>query len=61
MSEVLTRVTPEIYEGRVGHDVSEGFCSCGGFHAPEDGISAGTKTVAVMVDGKIERIEWECP
>jgi hypothetical protein len=52
--------TPDIYSGRVGHDVSEGFCSCGGFHRPEDGIRAGTKTVAVDDNGKVKIIEWEC-
>lgn len=52
--------TPEIYQGRVGHDVSEGFCSCGGYHRAEDGIRVGTKTVSVLVDGKPQRVEWEC-
>lgn len=52
--------TPDIYSGRVGHDVSEGFCSCGGFHRLEDGIRAGTKTVAVDDNGKVKIIEWEC-
>jgi hypothetical protein len=52
--------TPDIYSGRVGHDVFEGFCSCGGFHRPEDGIRAGTKTVAVDDNGEVKIIEWEC-
>lgn len=52
------RVTPDIYEGRVGHDVSEGFCSCGGYHSAADEIQVGTKTVLAVVDGELERIEW---
>lgn len=48
-----------LYSGRVGHDTSEGFCSCGGYHRTEDGIKVGTKTVSVMTpDGKTKRIEW---
>jgi len=53
--------TPWLYEGRVGHDVSEGFCSCGGFHRPEDVIRVGTKTVSVQVDGENKTIEWTEP
>jgi hypothetical protein len=61
MADMSQNVTPEIYSGRVGHDVSEGFCSCGGYHYPEDGIRAGTKTVLALVDGKAKLITWECP
>lgn len=42
--------TPWLYEGRVGHDVSEGFCACGGYHRKEDGIKVGTKTVETAAD-----------
>lgn len=59
MSE--TNTTPWLYEGRVGHDISEGHCSCGGFHRPEDNIHVGTKTVFTMINGKPERIEWTEP
>lgn len=48
--------TPDLYIGRVGHDVSEGHCSCGGFHYAEDGIRAGTKTVSTLVNGEVKRI-----
>lgn len=44
---MVDNVTPDLYQGRVGHDVSEGFCSCGGYHRPEDRIKVGTKTVLV--------------
>jgi hypothetical protein len=54
--------TPWIYNGRVGHDTSEGFCSCGGYHYPEDGIKAGTKTsVTVDEQGQLRRTEWTEP
>lgn len=49
--------TPWLYSGRVGHDVSEGFCSCGGFHYLEDQIKVGTKTTLVLVNGELKRIE----
>lgn len=42
--------TPDLYRGRVGHDVSEGFCSCGGYHEAKDGIEISTKTV-LTADG----------
>lgn len=42
--------TPDLYVGRVGHDVSEGFCSCGGYHEAKDSIEVGTKTV-LTADG----------
>lgn len=50
--------TPCIYSGRVGHDASEGFCSCGGYHYVEDNIKVGTKTVAVLADGRIRNVEY---
>lgn len=50
--------TPYIYSGRVGHDASEGFCSCGGYHYVEDGVKVGTKTVAVLVDGRVRNVEY---
>ena len=62
MSETeINDPTPWLYRGRVGHDVSEGFCSCGGYHYPEDGIRAGTKTALVVVDGETKRLEWTEP
>lgn len=54
----MDNTTPDIYRGRVGHDVAEGFCSCGGYHRAEDGIKAGTKTVLALVDGQLTRIEY---
>lgn len=56
-----TNTTPWLYTGRVGHDVSEGPCSCGGWHRPEDNIRIGTKTASVLVNGRVKRIEWEEP
>lgn len=50
--------TPWLYCGRVGHDVSEGFCSCGGYHRPEDEIRVGTKTVMVGAGAEMKRVEW---
>lgn len=50
--------TPWLYSGRVGHDVSEGFCSCGGYHVVEDRIVVGSKTPLVTVDGEAVHLEW---
>lgn len=43
--------TPWLYRGRVGHDVAEGPCSCGGWHSLADEIEVGTKTVSVHDEG----------
>lgn len=61
MNNTAPNPTPWLYSGRVGHDVSEGFCSCGGYHYPEDRVQAGTKTVVVLVDGEVRRVEWREP
>lgn len=58
MNEPINDPTPWLYRGRVGHDVSEGHCSCGGFHRLEDEIKIGTKTVSVMRDGKTGTVEY---
>lgn len=55
----MTNPFPNLYSGRVGHDASEGFCSCGGFHYPEDNIRVGTKTVLVQADDRNKQIEWD--
>lgn len=58
----MDTVTPWLYQGRVGHDVSEGFCSCGGYHNPEDGIEVGTKTALVCTkDGELKTLMWREP
>lgn len=59
---LMDTVTPWFYQGRVGHDVSEGFCSCGGYHYPEDGIEIGTKTALVSAEnGEPEILVWREP
>lgn len=59
----MSNPTPWLYRGRVGHDVSEGPCSCGGWHSPEDGIEIGTKTVSVYDEstGGARTITWREP
>lgn len=61
MSNSETDLTPWLYSGRVGHDVSEGHCSCGSYHCPEDQIEVGTKSVLVSVDGELKTIKWREP
>lgn len=53
----MSNPTPWLYEGRAGHDVSEGPCSCGAWHHPEEQIKVGTKTVSVLVDGELKQVE----
>lgn len=52
--------TPWLYQGRVGHDVSVGHCSCGGYHSPEEGVEVGTKTLLTK-DGLLVWREGETP